>query len=76
MPSLPKYFQKLDEMIFMSENNASSLWTIKYRPKNLNDLIGRESFVNRITEISKSDDVPHMLFAGPSGYGKMTALNY
>lgn len=51
----------------------SNLWVLKYRPSILDELSGRDDFINRIREISKEDNVPHMLFTGPEGYGKMTA---
>lgn len=57
----------------MEYHPDSNLWTLKYRPQNLDELIGREDFVKEINEVSKKNDIPHMMFAGPDGFGKMTA---
>jgi len=54
-------------------SQKSNLWVLKYRPSILDELTGRDDFINRIKEIGKEDNVPHMLFTGPEGYGKMTA---
>lgn len=55
----------------MQKYDNSSFWALKYRPTKLEDLTGRDEFVKRIMEMSKKSDIPHMMFAGPRGYGKM-----
>jgi replication factor C small subunit len=48
------------------------IWTEKYRPKRLKDVIGQEYIVERLKAFVESRSLPHCLFAGPSGSGKTT----
>lgn len=50
----------------------SKIWIEKYRPKELNDLKGQSEIVRRIEAFIKQQNMPHLLFAGPSGVGKTT----
>lgn len=46
---------------------------LKYRPKNLNDVIGQPEVVSKLKEMGRSGRMPHFLaFTGPSGCGKTT----
>lgn len=46
---------------------------LRYRPKNLDDLIGQEAVVTRIRGMMKRKELPSaILLAGPSGTGKTT----
>jgi len=49
------------------------LWTEKYRPKKLKDMIGQEHIVERLNAFVKNNSLPHCLFSGPAGVGKTTA---
>lgn len=49
------------------------IWTEKYRPKSLKDVIGQEDITNRLTSYAKSKNIPHLLFAGSAGTGKTTS---
>ena len=55
-------------------NNYDIMWTEKYRPKNLNELKGHEDIVLRLKGFVERGNLPHLLFAGPPGTGKTTAL--
>jgi len=48
------------------------LWTEKYRPKMLDEVIDQKHIVSRLKAWVKKGSVPHMLFAGPAGVGKTT----
>ncbi len=50
----------------------SAIWTEKYRPKSLSDVIGQEHVVSRLRAWVKENSIPNMLFAGPAGIGKTT----
>jgi replication factor C small subunit len=46
------------------------VWTEKYRPKTLDEVIGQEQIVRRLKSYVKSGNLPHLLFSGPPGVGK------
>ncbi|MCD6230203.1 MAG: replication factor C small subunit [Candidatus Diapherotrites archaeon] len=47
-------------------------WTEKYRPKNLDEIIGQKNIVDRLKSFVSSRNMPNLLFAGPAGIGKTT----
>jgi len=49
------------------------VWTEKYRPKVLGDVIGQTEITERLIAYVKSGNLPHLLFAGPAGTGKTTS---
>jgi replication factor C small subunit len=49
------------------------IWTEKYRPKKLSDIVGQEHIVKSLMAYNSSGTIPHMLFAGPAGTGKTTS---
>ncbi|MCD6478074.1 MAG: replication factor C small subunit [Candidatus Aenigmarchaeota archaeon] len=48
------------------------IWTEKYRPKKLDEVVNQKEIVERLKAFVKSKNVPNMLFAGPAGIGKTT----
>jgi replication factor C small subunit len=49
---------------------AFEIWSEKYRPQRLNDIINQEHVVDRLKSFVKNKTIPHMIFAGPPGTGK------
>lgn len=50
----------------------NQVWTEKYRPETLDDVVGHENTVSRLKAFVKSKGLQHLLFAGPAGTGKTT----
>ena len=50
----------------------NEIWTEKYRPKNLKDVIGQKHAVERLEAYVSSRNMPHLLLTGPAGTGKTT----
>ncbi len=48
------------------------VWTEKYRPKQLSEVIGQDDITERLSSYVKTGNLPHSLFAGPAGTGKTT----
>lgn len=51
---------------------ASEIWTEKYRPARFTEMVGQDNVVKRVESLTKSMNIPHLLFAGPAGTGKST----
>jgi replication factor C small subunit len=51
---------------------ANLMWSEKYRPKKLSQVVDQKEIIKGISNLIKSPDIPHMLFAGPAGVGKTT----
>ncbi|NWF94692.1 MAG: replication factor C small subunit [Candidatus Thorarchaeota archaeon] len=49
------------------------LWTEKYRPPTLGEIIGQAAIVESLTRFVERRTVPHCLFSGPPGTSKTTA---
>ncbi|MFW9984193.1 MAG: replication factor C small subunit [Candidatus Odinarchaeota archaeon] len=50
------------------------MWTEKYRPMKLNEIIGQKPITDRLKRFLVERDLPHLLFSGPAGTGKTTAI--
>ena len=48
------------------------IWTEKYRPRTLQEVVGQKDIVDRLQAYADSGNLPHLLFAGPAGTGKTT----
>jgi replication factor C small subunit len=51
---------------------TAEVWTEKYRPKTLDEVINQKHVVERLKVWAKMGSIPNMLFAGPAGIGKTT----
>jgi len=51
---------------------VSEIWTEKYRPSIFKDLVGQDEIIKRVSSLTGSLNIPHLLFAGPAGTGKST----
>jgi len=49
------------------------VWTEKYRPDTLNEVVGQEEIIDRLKAFVENESIPHMLYAGPAGTGKTTS---
>jgi replication factor C small subunit len=51
---------------------VSEIWTEKYRPSKFSEVVGQDNIVKRVESLTKSLNIPHLMFAGPAGTGKST----
>ena len=49
------------------------IWTEKYRPKTLDEVVGQQRAVKRLKSYVNAGNMPHLLFSGPAGVGKTTS---
>lgn len=49
------------------------VWLETYRPQTLEDIVGQDTIVERLSSYVAQNDLPNMLFAGPAGIGKTTS---
>jgi replication factor C small subunit len=52
---------------------VQDLWTLKYRPNTLEELLGNEHAVTTLSELAESGNLPHLILYGPDNSGKTTA---
>ncbi|MCQ2086423.1 MAG: replication factor C small subunit, partial [archaeon] len=48
------------------------IWTEKYRPKNLDEIVGQEHITERLKAYVVAKNMPHLLLTGSPGTGKTT----
>ena len=48
------------------------IWTERYRPKTLDEVVGQKHVTERLKAYVASKNMPHLLFTGPAGTGKTT----
>jgi len=46
------------------------IWTVKYRPQALDEMLGNEQSVTTIRQLVQSNNLPHLVFHGPVNSGK------
>ena len=51
-----------------------SLWVDKHRPTSLAKLSLHAEVTNKLMALAATDEIPHLLFYGPSGAGKKTRV--
>ncbi|BBG26706.1 replication factor C small subunit [Sulfuracidifex tepidarius] len=49
-----------------------ALWTEKYRPRTLSEVVNQKEIVERLKRFISEKNMPHLLFAGSPGTGKTT----
>lgn len=57
----------------LNRDSEHSLWTEKYRPKELDEYIGNEAFKEAVAKYIRRNDVPNIILYGPPGTGKTSA---
>ncbi|MBR2254984.1 MAG: replication factor C small subunit, partial [Candidatus Methanomethylophilaceae archaeon] len=50
----------------------NEIWTEKYRPRTLSDVVGQKHVTERLKAYVESRNMPHLLLTGPAGTGKTT----
>jgi replication factor C small subunit len=50
----------------------SKIWTEKYRPQTFSEVKGQTYIVERVKKMVETQNLPHLMFAGPAGVGKST----
>ncbi len=50
------------------------LWTEKYRPRTLDEVVDHEEVISRLKRFVEERNIPHLLFVGPAGVGKTTTI--
>jgi len=49
---------------------SDAIWVEKYRPSNLDQIVGNEDIVARMKDFSSDAEMPNIMLAGPQGTGK------
>lgn len=49
-------------------------WVEKYRPQVLSDIVGNKETIDRLQQIAKDGNMPHMIISGMPGIGKTTSV--
>ncbi len=52
--------------------SVNEVWTEKYRPKTLSEIVDQEHVIKRLKAFVEEKNIPNLLFAGPPGTGKTT----
>jgi replication factor C small subunit len=51
----------------------NEVWIEKYRPRNIDEIIGQQEVISRLKAYVKGRNLPHLIFTGPVGTGKTTS---
>lgn len=47
-------------------------WVEKYRPQDLDDVVGQDHIIQRLKQYINEESMPNLMFTGPAGVGKTT----
>lgn len=47
-------------------------WVEKYRPQNLDEVVGQDHIIQRLKQYINEESMPNLMFTGPAGVGKTT----
>jgi len=53
---------------------SSGMWTEKYRPQSLDEIVNQVEIVSRFKNFVSEKNMPHLLLVGPAGVGKTTSI--
>ena len=53
---------------------SSGMWTEKYRPQSLDDIVNQVETMSRFKTFVSEKNMPHLLLVGPAGIGKTTSI--
>ncbi|MFH1424963.1 MAG: replication factor C small subunit [archaeon] len=56
----------------MAEQSFTQVWTEKYRPLKLGQVVGQKEVVSRLKAFVENKSLQHLMFSGPAGTGKTT----
>ncbi|VDP58585.1 unnamed protein product [Schistosoma curassoni] len=58
----------------VAKKAMESPWVEKYRPIDLNDIVGNENTICRLSVFARDGNLPNIIIAGPPGCGKTTSI--
>lgn len=53
---------------------SGGMWSEKYRPQTLDEMVNQTEIISRLKRFVEDRNLPHLLFVGPAGIGKTTAI--
>jgi predicted ATPase with chaperone activity len=59
-----------------STTNKHTPWLEKYRPTKLDDIVGNEEAVSRLTHFARQGNLPNIIISGPPGCGKVCSFYF